>query len=515
MEAQTPNGEEPQGLAQQDPAEVLYQESLQHFQNGKWQEAVAGFEHVLQLRPDHAAARAFLEETRLKASLDDNKPKPKRPGFRGPVRFLLLLLVLASAIVVLSIGLRWAYNRWITPNRITQQVELRKAQQMEAALKYLADRDYTAAKEAFERIIAEDPENQRAQEGLAEAEARLSLADAYTLAEQAIARQDWQEATRLLEAVIAQEPAYRDAQARLIAAQEQQRLWTAFDGAEKAYATGNWQEAIAAYEALRGQNREYQKPTVDSRLFESYLKQGIYLIESSQGESAAVRGAIAFYEKALALQPLEAQATREMALAQKYLEGQALLAEGQAKQAITALEWVCQQRPDYAGGNAAALLSTATSKTATPMPPQPTPVPTIVANTFVEQYANWTRQGDAAMIAADYASAEGHYRQASSVALHAGTDSARWLYVAYVKLGTAYSKGGKLEIAVQTIRTAIDIMTRSATAIPESAYADDLQQADRYADQKDYRSALAQYDKVLQVIGKKCNCGLEDWSVVP
>jgi tetratricopeptide (TPR) repeat protein len=87
--------------------------------------------------------------------------------------------------------------------------------------------------------------------------------------------------------------------------------------------------------------------------------------------------------------------------------------------------------------------------------------------------------------------------------------------VAYVKLATAYAKRGNNEAAVPAIKTAIAVMTQSATAIPSTAYADYVERGDSYAQSKDYANAFVQYDKAIRAIGRKCNCGLENWSVVP
>jgi len=510
--------------AQQEQVDTLYQESLVHFQNGQWQEAMAGFQEVLRLHPDHAEAQAFLEETRLKASLDQDKPKPKHLRFQGPIRRLVLILAALSTILFVAAGLQWAYGRWVKPVKASQQIEIRKAQQLEQAYRYLAERDYAAAEEAFRTLLAADPSNQEAQKGLAEVQKKAAIAQSYAQAQQAIARQDWNEALRLLTAVMAQDPGYKDVQAQQGFVQEQQTLSTWFDKAEKAYRAGDWQEAISCYETLRSLDAEYQKQSVIAHLFDSYLQQGVHLVESTKGNNESVQEAQELYQKALALQPQEPQAMQEMALADKYLEGQRRLGEGDKEGAITALEWVYQQQPGYAGGNAAALLKlaggmssivTPTVTSGSPISPTFTSTSTVVQAGFQAQYANWMQKGDAAMGVGDYAQAEGHYHEATAVAVHGGYDSARWLFVSYVKLGGASARNGKYEQAVQQTKTAIQIMTKSASAIPASSYSDYIEQGDRYAQNKDYQKALAQYEKAVQVLGQKCNCGLEDWSILP
>jgi tetratricopeptide (TPR) repeat protein len=512
-----------------DEVDALYQQSLLHFQNGAWAKASAGFEKVLRLQPDHAAAKAFLEETHLKAALDQNKPQPRRFRFRGTLRPLLIVLLAVSVTLLLVLEGRWIYAHWVKPQRATQQVQTQKTQQVEQAFTYLANRDYDAAEQAFRTLLAEDPNNQQLQQGLEETLLRRGLADSYAQAEAAITAQNWSEATRLLTAIVAEDPGYAEAQARLAYVQEQQNLLATLDAAEKAYQASEWQQAITAYEALRNSNIDYQKDTVTAHLFDSYLQRGIELVHTSRGSTEAVQGAKTLYEKALALRPLEPQAIHELALANKYLEGQAQLANGNLQAAQAALEWVCQQEPDYGGGNAAMLLrlskgeavlaptpTVSVPAAAPPTSPMPTPsAPVAPEGSFQHQYATALQMGDAAFGAGDYAQAEEAYRQATAVAIHGGTDAARWLFVAYVKLGTAYAKRGNNEAAVAALKTGIDVMTRSATAIPATAYADYVQQGDDYAQKKDYANAFAQYDKAIHAVGQKCNCGLQDWSVVP
>jgi hypothetical protein len=505
-----------------DPVDTLYQLSLLHFQNGEWQEASAGFEEVLRLRPDHPTARAFLEETRLKASLEESKPQPRRFRFRGATGVLLYILLAVIAILWLFIGGRWAYARWIEPQRIIQEAQALKTQQVDQAFKYLADRDYAAAKQAFRALLAEDPDNPQLQQGLQQTQEKMALAASYAKAEEAITAQNWSEADQVLTAIIAQDPHYADAEVKLAYVQQQQGLSAAFDKAETAYLAGDWEQAAAAYEALRSSNADYQKQTVTAHLFDSYRQQGIALVRSTKGDTDAVVAAKALYQKALTVQPQQPQAMQEIALADMYLEGQAQLANSGFQAAQAALEWVVQQQPDYADGNAAMLLSLA--KAQIPVTPTPTParaaVPKPTAsvvwrNEFERQYTTAMQQGDAAFSVRDYAQAEGAYILATVSAIYSGFDAAQWLFVSYVKLGTVYAKRSNNEAAVSALKTAIAVITQSTTAIPSTTYEPYVTQGDVYAQKGDYARAFPQYDKAIQALNQQCKCGLENWSVVP
>jgi tetratricopeptide (TPR) repeat protein len=506
--------EEPQTESGMQPTELeidaLYQRSLLHYQDGRWQEALAGFEEILRLRPDDVEARLFVEETRVKASLDQDKPKPRRILFQGRTRTLALVLAVVSAVVLVIAGVRWAYGRWVRPRQAVQQTETLKSQELEKALGYLARLDYAAAEEAFRAVLAEDPENQEAQEGLAEVQRRSALEETYGKAQQAISEEDWAEALRLLAIVVAEDPGYKDARQKQILVQEQQQLRASFNKAEEAYAAGNWEEAIVSYESLRNMDNQYEKQTVAEHLFDSYLQQGVHLIESTRGESEAVREAKDLYAKALALRPQQPQAVQEMALADRYLDAQTRLAQGDSQGAITALKWVYEQEPAYAGGNVAALLKATGGGDVVGTPAASSP-----DDSFQAQYAKAMQSGDTAMAADDHAQAERHYRQATAIAVHGGYDSARWLFASYAKLGTAQARTGNYDQAVEAIQTSLQVMSQSAVAIPPTSYAGFIEQGDRYARNGDYPNAFAQYQEALRVMGRKCNCGLENWSILP
>jgi tetratricopeptide (TPR) repeat protein len=199
-----------------------------------------------------------------------------------------------------------------------------------------------------------------------------------------------------------------------------------------------------------------------------------------------------------------------LSLAEKYSEGVTLLAQGDLEGATTALEWVLEQEPGYAGGNAAALLGRAPE-----IVDEATPVAGGEVTELVppqvrveEEYDGLMQSGDAAMAAGDYSEAEGHYRQASVIA-------APWLLSSYVRLAAAHVGRGEYKLAVDAMQAAFLVLTRSAIAIPYSSYAGYVEQGDRYAEDEDYQSALSEYAEALGVVEQTCHCGLEDWSILP
>lgn len=526
MEAQGFGTEQPLAQSQTD-IDALYQRSLLNFQDGNWQDAIGGFEEVLRLVPDHAEARAFLEEALMKASLDQQKPKPKRFRFEGRIKRVAQIAAVVCLVAAVIAAGYWAYDRVIGPRQDEQQEEARRAQLLEQAYTSMEERDYASAEKAFRELLAADPTHQMAKDGLAQIAKQVALAESYSQAQEAIAREDWPEAERILDGIAATDPSYRDVRDKQDSVQEQQQLALEFDQAEQAYKAAAWQQAITAYEAVQDLNSTYNKQTVTERLFESYINQGKHLVESTGGESQAVHEAQTLYSKSLVMRPLDAQALREMALADKYLAAQSLLAAGDTEGATAELQWVYQTQPDYAAGNAAALLESAggmdeTASQPVETPPAETatsdlPVPPLPQGTFEEQYEYLIAQGDDAMAIGDYAQAGALYVQAASSAVHGGTEAALWLFDAYAKAGAASARSGDYETAVEQAKTAIDIMTNSAIAIPSSAYSGYIEQGEQYADAGDYQTALATYEMALRALGQKHDtagsCG--EWSLLP
>jgi hypothetical protein len=134
---------------------------------------------------------------------------------------------------------------------------------------------------------------------------------------------------------------------------------------------------------------------------------------------------------------------------------------------------------------------------------------------FLRQFAQSMRDGDTAMLNGDWAAAEAHYRAAALYAIHGGSDTARLLFVSFVKQGTAADKGGNLATGAGLVKTGLDIIIKSATAIPTELYEGNIRQGGDKSRQGDFLAALSYYDQAMVVIAGKCNCGLENWSVVP
>jgi len=505
-------GRQSLGLGEQveTRADELYVESLRHFQRGEWKKAIAGFEEVLKLCPDDTHTSELLDQARLKASLDRARPRAKRTWARRLLRALsrgVFCVIIGLALATATV---WVRSRWLQPVRASQQEAKQWAEQLAQAQTYLAELQYAAAGEAFRALLAEAPEDEQARAGLLQVEKQMALVNTYAQAKDALARHDWNEALRLLGELSAVDPDYTDVRQQQAFVQEQQHLEAQFETAEEAYYMGDWTTAMDAYEALIEADPSFQRQVVAEHLCEAYIGQGVELVEESRGTSQAVQHALSLFRKALVLKPQYPPAVREVALAEKYLEAQALLDQGNLDGALAALDWLERQRALYAGGKAAALLRAAkvADSEGTALEGEVVSESISVGHVVQLQYAGLVEQGDQAKAAGDHTEAERCYREAMAIGIP-------WSLTPYVRMAALYAKRGDHQQAVETTRVALLILQDSQVASPSSSHWDHIEQGERNAQDEDYVKALAQFDIALRAIAQQCDCGLEDWRVLP
>jgi TolB protein len=144
----------------------------------------------------------------------------------------------------------------------------------------LDEGNYELAKAEFEYVLELDPDHAQARQGLAEAEAGLIPGPTPTAApEEPIAEELYREAAAHVEAE-------------------------------------RWREAASVLTSLRQLDAAYRPEEVEEMLFESRYQAGMALLEEGDFELG-----IFFLDRAVALRPLDEEATRERRLANQYVEG--------------------------------------------------------------------------------------------------------------------------------------------------------------------------------------------------
>jgi hypothetical protein len=177
---------------------------------------------------------------------------------------------------------------------------------------------------------------------------------------------------------------------------------------------------------------------------------------------------------------------------------------------VAALDWVEKQRPLYAAGKAIALLQAGNVVTSEGAALEGKEVSEAISVGHVVQlqYAGLMQQGDQAEAVGDHTEAERFYRQAMAIGIP-------WSLTPYVRMAALHAKRADYQEAVEAIGTAFLILRESGVAPPSSLFWDHVEQGEHNVEDGDYVKALAQYDMAVRAVAQECDCGLEEWRVLP
>jgi len=454
----------------------LYQQALSYLQRGEWQEAIARLAQLSDQHPESHQVKALLDEARLKASLDKGaRVEAKRPSLLSN-RWIRILLLSDLILIVISLVLYFGRDKLLAYQRQWQlYVENKRRQTVVARLlqegqRHLAAGDYENAARNFEELLALSPDHRKAQEGLSEAREMMAVASLYEQAMDMVKGERWEEALEHLEQIAQIEPSYKDVARQIAFVRRRIKVAGLFREAEGLYQASDWQGAAAKYEEVRRLDLDYRRQVVEDRLFDCYLNWGMELANAAEGSIESVREALALFEKALALRPLEARAVAERRLAQLYLEGYDLYQQGDWERAVVKLEEAYRERPGYAGGQLARLLHEA----------------------YIKNGAAYAEEGA-------FELAQEQYREALEIGGDEEDRVTQLLCEAYIKGGDACLKAGSYELACEQYRQALRLKgygNEEAGAIAK-AYVSD---GDAYAEAANYQLAAKQYRKALGVL---------------
>jgi tetratricopeptide (TPR) repeat protein len=216
--------------------------------------------------------------------------------------------------------------------------------------------DLDGAEASYRELLTAVPANQAAQQGLEQIERTRGIQNLY---QQAVALQeagDLATALQLFTEVQTRQSPYLDVGVRVADIQRQQKLDDLFASAEADDRAGNSSQALSKYQELQTLDVTYQRERVRERLYALHIQLGRGLLEQDPPTAAAVPQALDHFEAALTLEPRDAVATLERRLARAFLDAQVPYAAGQWEGAISQLQSVLDQRPDYLGGLVASMV---------------------------------------------------------------------------------------------------------------------------------------------------------------
>jgi tetratricopeptide (TPR) repeat protein len=332
----------------------LYTEGMTQISAGHWQEAFKSFQMLQALYPGETEVKELFDETQMRAALAQFQPKhtsrvTKRPNIRAWVTVTLIAAVLAVVAYV-------AYGLWIGPVVMRELRLYQIASLRSEADKTIAAGSYTQAREVLQKLQAILPGDPQTLELLHRVEQMEKSANLYQEAKALMAADKWDQAIDTLAQLQSMDPHYRDLPQLLQSAQASREMDGKFRIAEEAFVRGDWATAIAGYEALRQGDLTFKFDAVQSRLFESYLKNGQSLVEQAGTDRQLVAQAISQFSEALKLRPLDSETLKERHLAEIFLAALNAADRSEYGETINLLQEIYGERPDYARNEAAELL---------------------------------------------------------------------------------------------------------------------------------------------------------------
>ncbi|MFH1085698.1 MAG: hypothetical protein V1772_08055 [Chloroflexota bacterium] len=337
-------GEHKPVVGRDDPR---YHEGMTHLQVGEWSAAVACFEALAGEYPMSVPIAQALDQARWKVGLAGGRAiraKRRNSPWRAiVVRTLLALLVIAVTVGVLAI------RRQMAPTIAIARAADERAKQLSEAAALLDSGELNGAETLYQALLAQDPADGEAQQGLELVTSQRELVDTYR---QAVAYQqagDYPAAIANLTQVSIMAPGYRDVGVRITAIKRQQQLGGLLAEADADYEAGRTADALSKYQQLSETNESYHAETVQARLFELCLRLGRETIRQRGLSAGGAQEALDYFSRALALQPRNAEAALETKLIRLVIDGQNRFDQGAWGEAITRLRQVYDQQPEALG----------------------------------------------------------------------------------------------------------------------------------------------------------------------
>lgn len=331
-----------------------YEQGMDHLQKGEWSAAITVFEDLKRKYPESSLVQQALDEARFKASLGEKRVR----GRRWTIRFwpILLRIVIIGVIAFLIYQGALLLRERVAPIIQTAQERQRVEQLLVEADSYLEADAFEEAEERYLAVLAIEPDQAQATEGLAQIQRQREVEALYNDARALEEAGELEAALDVYGELAEISPRYRDIARRSEVITERLDLAALFVSADEDYEAGRAAAAVAAYEEIRSRNMNYEQELVEERLYSLYLQLGRDIIERDPPDVEAFPDAVTYFTKAMAIRPRSQMAERELQLARLYLQGQDAYYEGRWDDAVMTLLVVYNIRPAYAAGSVLPML---------------------------------------------------------------------------------------------------------------------------------------------------------------
>ena len=326
----------------------LYQRSVAAFQEGRWQDAIEGFEALLEVYPDDENLRDLLEEARERASLSKIGVE-KRSAWKQKaiplIGVLIALLMIGAGFWVVS-----AYRAKVEQNVRSASLQRQIESHTTAGDKALAEGRYSDAEREYQKALSLDPGSKKAKQGLTKARDMESAQNLFEEAVNARGNGDLQKALELFRKLQEEYPNFRDVSGQISEIETRIENQSLLTRADNAFERKDWKLAAQLYSSFASSNPDEVDDQMESRLYTSYLKLGESLIGYKNTGADSIQKAAQMFRKALRWKPRDPRARAYLDMIERYQEGEAALQAGDLDAASSILGGVYLEAPDFLGG---------------------------------------------------------------------------------------------------------------------------------------------------------------------
>ncbi|OGN92717.1 MAG: hypothetical protein A2Z71_07980 [Chloroflexi bacterium RBG_13_50_21] len=291
---------------------TLFQDAMEHFQAGKWDEGFTKLGEVEKNYPMEPDLRTLRHEMELRSRIneyevEENKLKFLHQVRKTSLRLLVTLVILVGAYFAIS-----TYSGWIQTQIVQAQADLsQNMQQAELAIEFRNAQQLIMAGKSnealtvYENIKAKNPAFPGLTEAITQAQGLSDIEVQYIQAMNLLKSGDSAQALVILQQISQTMPNYRDVSLQVKSLQTQTEKTSVLQQADLAFSEGRYEDALSNYESLRIMDPTYETSHVEDFLYQSYVKAAQTLLTEPVPTLATLNKVDDYFSNALALRPLD------------------------------------------------------------------------------------------------------------------------------------------------------------------------------------------------------------------
>ncbi len=320
-------------------------------QHGAWPQALEKLQALHIEYPAVDTLESLIDEAMLKAELMaewTHKIKGRRLTigqewliWRSLPFFVLLALFVSGTLF---------YQNYIAPSRYVVAMERENLASIDEATQLVQIGKVYEGIALYNKVLALDPNNSAALQGLAVANQQAGLVTTYDVAMQVAEAGNLTRAMLLLQSLQGQSAAFRDVDVQLSRVNTLLEAERAYSLAEKSFAQHRWLEAIAGYEQTQLISSDYQSELVKTQLRTAYFHGAQRLIAQWPSEGTAPEQTRTFLRKAQSLNGQTEMISTLLTQLDDYLKGERAVSSNNLGQAINIWRGLYVDQPAFLGG---------------------------------------------------------------------------------------------------------------------------------------------------------------------